>query len=84
MQSFWVTFDDGTKGSCEGEDASHAKILADLATNKRVTSVAQIPHLAEPVIWTVNDYGSFVPSFCYRPEECKKSNRCAGFRSCCD
>lgn len=90
MQSFWITFVDGTKGCCQGEGPYDAKKIAEHITGKKVAGsefgdegAVKIPYPADPVIWQFEHpvHGK-CPSFCYSPEQCKSLSSCPKNYAC--
>ena len=85
MMVFWLTFTDGTTGSCEGTDALHAKLIAEKLTGKTVQSGQQLPYPAHPVIWQFDcPVIGVTPAFCRSPEQCAGWGYCRQARACND
>ena len=92
MQTFWVTFTDGSSGCCQGSSEYDAKIIAEKLTGKTVAggqyqdiAAKRLPYPANPVIWMLDHpvYGK-CPTFCFRPKECAGSSFCPQNRACND
>lgn len=87
MRSYWITFEDGSKGSCNGESPYDAKIIAEKVSGKKVASgdnaVVGLPYPAAPVVWGFQHpvYGQ-TPTFCHTPEKCKGNTSCTHRYSC--
>ncbi|KKK86738.1 hypothetical protein LCGC14_2760240 [marine sediment metagenome] len=90
MQSYWLTFTDGSVGCCEGQGEYDAKRIAEHVTGKTVAggkysdiAAEVLPYPANPIIWQFNHPISGVtPTFCHRPETCKGRGACPESRSC--
>lgn len=77
MQAFWITFEDGTTGCCEGQGAADAKEIAAKVRGDKVRQAQELPYPAAPLIWQFDHpvHGK-TPAFCHQPD------RCAGCRAC--
>lgn len=90
MPFFWITFTDGTFGSCEGNSAYDAKRIAEHLTGKKVEGpdwkdfkAEPIPYLATPVIFQYeHPVSGKSPAFCHSPLKCKGNTSCPQSRSC--
>lgn len=85
MQPFWITFDDGTRGCCEGQSEYDAKRIAAHVKGKPVAKVEHIPYPAKPLIWQFDHpiHGK-CPDFCFTPQECVGRTACPRPRACND
>lgn len=92
MQTYWLTFTDGTESCCQGQGEYDAKIIAEHFTGKTVAggkykdiAAKPLPYPATPVIWKHNHpvHGE-CPSFCHAPKQCAGRTACPQSRSCCD
>jgi hypothetical protein len=72
MTPYWLSFTDGTHGTCEGRTLEGAITHAEDLTGKVVVVGKKLPYPAVPVIFQE----STTPAFCHSP------NRCAGRSSC--
>lgn len=90
MPIYWITFTDGTAGSCEGNTPYDAKRIAEHVTGKKVEGgewkdfkAEILPYFAAPVIFQYEHpiHGKS-PAFCYKPKECKGRTSCPQGRSC--
>ena len=91
MKHYWITFEDGTQGSCDGHNASDAKLIAEALTGKTVKApkyptekdIPIRPYPKPPVIWTFEHpvYGK-MPPLCYGGNECLKKSACPQGYSC--
>lgn len=84
MKTFWLTFTDGTKGCCQGENAYDAKVIAEKISGKKVAGgdfkdieAKTLPYPAQPIIWQFEH-----PAYGKCPPFCFKTDQCAGTRSC--
>ena len=86
MQAYWITFEDGSTGCCEGQSAYDAKYIATKLTGKKVkddgdkygpTGAEVLPYPAKPLIWQFEHpvHGK-TPDFCWKPEQCKGKSSC--------
>lgn len=92
MQTFWLTFTDGTSGCCQGVNEYDAKIIAEKLTGKTVGGgkyqdihAKTLPYPARPVIWQHDHpvHGK-CPAFCRSPNKCAGRTSCPGSRACDD
>jgi hypothetical protein len=72
VTAYWLSFTDGTHGSCEGGSLAAAIKKAEDMTAKTVKAGKCLPYFAVPVIFQSGDE----PAFCHNPA------RCAGRSSC--
>ncbi len=100
MTPYWIIFEDGSKGCCEGQNALDAIKIAEKVSGKKValpegkflhnTGVAEelaksLPYPANPIIWQFNHPAyGVMPSFCRAPEKCSGKNTCTRDRACND
>lgn len=78
MHTYWLTFTDGSQGSCQGQSEYDAKRIAEHLSGKVVNggeyrdiAAKQIPYPARPVVWQFDHpVSGKTPPFCYRPKEC--------------
>lgn len=91
MQGFWITFEDGSQGYCEGHNAYDAKRIAEKLTGKKVKCEGSewkpelpiLPYPANPVIWQLDHpVNGKCPAFCFKPNECKGCSSCPQNYSC--
>ena len=98
MRSYWITFEDGSKGCCDGQTAGDAQFIAEHFTGKTVKdsdqykykadenpNIKPLPYPANPNIWLFEHpvHGK-MPCFCFRPNECAGHGSCQSGRSCVD
>lgn len=90
MNTYWLTFTDGSKASCQGQSECDAKQIAEKVSGKKVAGGAYrdiaavpLPYPASPAIWLFDHpvHGQ-TPTFCFRPEQCKGRTACPQNRSC--
>ena len=92
MESYWITFEDGSKACCQGQSAYDAKTIAAHVSGKKVkengdiygpTGAEILPYPASPIIWEFDHpaHGK-TPHFCYKPEQCKGKRSCP-HNPCC-
>lgn len=83
MKPFWITFDDGTHGCCEGSYDTDAKRIAEHLTGKKAVKVESLPYPARPSIWQFeHPVNGKCPDFCRSPSKCAGHNACPHNRSC--
>lgn len=90
MNSYWLTFTDGSQACCQGESPYDAKRIAEHLTGKTVAGgdcenieAAVLPYPAEPIIWQHNHpVRGKTPAFCFTPKECA-GHSCCGRRPSC-
>lgn len=90
MQSFWLTFTDGSKACCQGANAYDAKKIAEHMTGKKVAggeyrdfSAEPLPYPADPCIWKFeHPIDGPTPCFCFNPRQCAGNTSCPQPRSC--
>lgn len=90
MQSYWLTFTDGTKGCCQGQSEYDAKVIAEKITGKTVAGgkfndieAKVLPYPAEPIIWQFDHpVSGKCPPFCFEPNKCAGKTSCPRARSC--
>jgi hypothetical protein len=80
MTPFWLSFTDGTHGTCEGKTLAQAIAKAEDLTKKVVSTGKCIPYPAVPVIYQE----SFTPAFCYNPTRCLGKSSCPQNLACND
>jgi hypothetical protein len=69
---YWLTFKSHPSACVEGRDEAHAKALGAELTGSDVSSIKRIPYPATPRLTKrIQPHGGMVPSFCFRPDECK-------------
>lgn len=92
MTTYWITFEDGTQGACQGQTPYDAVTIAEKVSGKKVKlpegkklytpGVAEeiakmLPYPARPMIWEFDHpVSGLTPYFCYDPK------KCAGQASC--
>lgn len=93
MHGFWITFADGSKGYCQGQNAYDAIRIAEHITGKTAVfegskwspELKALPYPASPVIWQLDHpVNGKTPTFCFRPNECCGNTSCPQSRSCTD
>lgn len=91
MQSYWLTFTDGSKACCQGQNPYDAKIIAEKFTGKTVAGdkfrpdAKPLPYPASPVIWQFDHpVNGKTPDFCCQPNRCAGLISCPLRRSCCE
>lgn len=90
MNSYWITFTDGTEGCCSGENESDAKRIAEHLTGKTVSggkykdfAAKVLPYPALPIIWQYSHpVVGKCPTFCYTPRECAGKTSCPKRPAC--
>lgn len=91
MQGFWITFEDGSKGYCQGANAFDAKKIAEHLTGKKVVceggeyspQLKTLPYPARPVIWQLDHpVNGKCPEFCFSPDKCCGNTSCPQPYSC--
>lgn len=91
MSIYWIEFKSGPSGCVEADDEAVALVAARLATGREPSKGYTLPYPAEPRLVTkkhkwkksdgeVEEYN--IPSFCYRPNECKGRTSCPRRISC--
>jgi len=92
MKGFWLTFEDGTQGYCEGNGPYDAVRIAEHVTKKKVKvpngnqwnpDVPALPYPATPIVWQFDHpvSGKF-PAFCYTPKQCAGHTSCPKSHAC--
>lgn len=83
METYWITFEDGSDGSCDGTSELDARLTAERIKEKKVRSAEKLPYPAEPIIWQHAHlkYGP-CPAFCYSPKTCAGNTSCPKTRAC--
>ncbi len=91
MQGYWIKFEDGSHGYCEGESPYSAARIAKHVTgkepivgpNKYQPKLDTLPYPASPIIWQFVAPGEQkCPAFCYTPEQCKGKSCCHRAPAC--
>ena len=90
MNTYWLTFTDGTAGSCQGQSPFDAKQIAEKVSGKTVAggkyeniAAKPLPYPATPVIWRFDHpVSGECPTFCYTPSACAGRTACPKPRSC--
>ena len=83
MKAFWITFEDGTSGCCEGQSEYDAKLIAKHIRNKEVKTCEPLPYPSSPRVWEfVHPVYGVTPSFCCSPKSCKGNSSCPKSYSC--
>lgn len=93
MQGYWITFEDGSKGYCQGQNSYDAvriaehisgkKVKLDPKDNKYKPNLPTLPYPAQPVIWQFDHpVTGITPTFCYYPGECSGHTCCPRNISC--
>lgn len=91
MQGFWITFTDGSKGYCQGQNAFDAVKIAEKLTGKTAVTgdnkwkpqLKALPYPANPIIWQLDHpVDGKCPAFCYKPNECCGNTSCPQRYSC--
>ncbi len=90
MNTYWLTFTDGSQGSCDGVNPYDAKQIAEKITGKKVaggesTHIAarQLPYPANPIVWQFDHpvHGK-CPAFCHSPKKCAGRSSCPMSYAC--
>jgi len=89
MGSYWVEFKDRGAGCVEADDEKSAMVAARIETRKNPAKATVLPYPADPrIVKRLHTSPSgkqyHIPSFCYRPNECKGKTCCTNphGRSC--
>lgn len=90
MNSYWLTFTDGSKACCQGQTEYDAKQIAEKLTGKKVTGgewkdigAKILPYPASPVIWQLDHpVSGKCPAFCTSPEQCGGRTSCPKSYAC--
>jgi len=83
MQPYWVTFEDGSSGSCDGQDAYDAKTIGAKVAGKPVKAVKTLPYPATPIIWQFDHpVRGKCPPFCSTPLSCAGHTSCPKNYAC--
>lgn len=96
MKSFWIKFEDGTGGCCEGESAFDAMRIAEFVSGKKVAggdefrwhaeknpNIKSLPYPAAPVIWQFDHpVSGKCPTFCHSPSKCAGRSSCPQSYAC--
>lgn len=91
MQTYWIEFADGSKGSCQGLSPYDAVSIAEKLTGKTVVvgdnkwkpEIKTLPYPATPIIWQLDHpVSGKCPAFCFRPTQCAGHTSCPQNRSC--
>lgn len=93
MEGYWLTFEDGSQGYCEGHNDFDAVNIAEKLTGKKVKlgeggskykpNVPRLPYPASPVIWQFeHPVNGKCPAFCYKPKQCAGRTACPQRHSC--
>lgn len=92
MQGFWLKFNDGSHGYCEGANAYDAvkiaehltkKTVVDTGDNKYQPKLKTLPYPASPVIWQFDHpVNGKCPEFCHDPHNCKGRTACPKNYAC--
>jgi len=83
MNAFWVKFSDRNPGCVEADSLEEAMKIAAVKTGCHPVGGDRLPYPAHPRI-NQHDYPDFgpIPSFCFRPEECKGRGACPQSYAC--
>ncbi len=90
MTSYWLTFTDGSKACCDGQNEYDAKVIAEKLTGKTVAGgkykdieAKPLPHPSSPNIWQFNHpVNGVCPQFCHSPNQCAGRGSCPQNYSC--
>lgn len=92
MQGYWIKFDDGSAGYCEGQNPYDAKEIAEKLTgkiavetgdNKWQPKLKTLPYPAKPIIWQFeHPVRGKCPPFCYTPGQCCGRTACPKSYAC--
>lgn len=90
MKTFWLTFTDGSTGSCGGANEFDAKQIAEKLTGKTVAggqyqniAAKPLPYPAVGSIWRFeHPVNGKCPEFCYTPKKCAGKTSCPNNPSC--
>lgn len=90
MNTWWLTFTDGSMGCCDGDSEFDAKQIAEKLTGKKVAggdyrdiAAKRLPYPAKPTIWTFDHpvHGP-CPPLCHSPRQCVGKTACPQNYSC--
>ena len=96
MQSYWIKFEDGSGGCCQGQNEFDAASIAEHISGKKVKdgeefkyqaeknpNIKTLPYPANPIIWQFEHpvHGK-TPTFCHRPTQCAGHTACPQSYSC--
>jgi hypothetical protein len=95
MKGYWLTFTDGSKGYCEGQNPYDAVKIAQKLTGKIVVhenegdkytpELKSLPYPADPIIWQFDHpVNGKCPAFCFQPNSCAGRTACPRPRACDD
>lgn len=82
MSGFWVNFNEGGSGYCDGKTEDSAKQKAEEVSGKTVKAIKTLPYPAKPIIWQEEREYGYCPAFCYRPNICAGNTSCPTNPSC--
>jgi hypothetical protein len=90
MKAWWLKFTDGSSACCEGQDAYHAKRIAEKLTGKKVAggdykdiAAEPLPYPASPIIWQFDcPVNGKCPAFCMSPQKCRGKSSCPASYAC--
>ncbi|HVL65751.1 MAG TPA: hypothetical protein VM364_00685 [Vicinamibacterales bacterium] len=74
--AFWITFEDGKRGSIEVRQGEDPRAIA--ATFGVVKTIDPLPYPATPQLRSVTG----CPPFCYSPQTCKGRTSCPKSYAC--
>lgn len=87
MGTYWIRFKDGSCGCVEAIDEESALVSARMVSGKEPVKLDILPYPASPRL-VAKKYKDkkgreyHIPSFCYRPEQCKGNSCCPQKYSC--
>ena len=83
MNAYWITFEDGTQGGCEGRNERDAMLIASKITGKKAKEAKILPYPCSLMIWQLDHpvYGKH-PGFCFDPKNCCGRTSCPKNLAC--
>lgn len=78
MSGYWITFQNGDAGYCEGDNAVEAAKTAAALRQQIVSTCKSLPYPAKPIIAQTSN----CPPFCYKPRECQGRTACPQRYAC--
>ena len=89
MKGFWIKFEDGSAGYCEGLSPFDAQQIAErlhgqrVAVENGVACIVSLPYPADPVIWQFeHPVTGKTPTLCFNPQTCAGNRRCPRYHPC--
>lgn len=90
MNTYWLTFTDGTEASCQGQSEYDAKQIAEKLTGKKVAggeyrdiAAKHHPYPSTNCIWIFDHpVTGKCPKFCFKGKECSGRTSCPQRYAC--